>query len=148
MRTWKNFVKGPFMIVTCDSCLTKFRLDDSKISTKGTKVRCSRCQHVFLVTFSPVTKEEIVEDFGSFAQCHEALIEPDQKKVDVSPSLNSETIEKAGEDEKSLPSYKEIIIEKVGDKLPEKPAREERIKVKTFRIDKNLFQIEWNLQNW
>lgn len=135
------------MIVTCGSCLTKFRLDDHKISTKGTKVRCSRCQHISLVIPPLVIKEEILEDFKSFAQCHEALIEPDQKKGDVSPTSKTETVEKAAEDEKPLSSYKEIIIEKVGQKLPETPVREERIQVKTFKIDKNSFRIEWNIQN-
>lgn len=129
----KIAIKGPFMIVTCASCLTKFRLDDSKISTKGTKVRCSRCQHIFLVMPPPVTKEEILEDFESFARYHEALIEPDQKKVDVSSPLKTEKIEKTAVDEEVFSLYKEDPTEKAEPMIPEKPAEEERTQIKTFK---------------
>jgi predicted Zn finger-like uncharacterized protein len=64
------------MIVTCASCLTKFNLDDSRISSKGIKVRCSRCKHVFYVVSPPETKEEVMEDFQSFAKFHEDLMVP------------------------------------------------------------------------
>lgn len=37
------------MIVTCEQCQTRFRLDDEKLKAPFTKVRCSRCQHVFQV---------------------------------------------------------------------------------------------------
>lgn len=36
------------MILQCDQCHTKFRLDDSKLKPGGVKVRCSKCRHVFL----------------------------------------------------------------------------------------------------
>lgn len=130
------------MIVTCDSCFTKFRLDGSKISTKGRKVRCSRCQHTFSVLPPPMIKEEIPEDSGSPAQSHEPLIEPVQKKVEVSPPLETE---KTAEDGETPSSYKETITEKTEQMVPEKLVREERIKVKTFQIDKNSFRIEWNV---
>jgi predicted Zn finger-like uncharacterized protein len=38
------------MIIQCPSCLTKFKLDDSKVKEEGTKVRCTKCKEVFLVT--------------------------------------------------------------------------------------------------
>jgi predicted Zn finger-like uncharacterized protein len=37
------------MIIQCEKCQTKFRLDDSKITDKGVKVRCAKCKHVFTV---------------------------------------------------------------------------------------------------
>ena len=37
------------MIVTCQQCGTKFKLDDDLIPPQGIKVRCSKCQHVFVV---------------------------------------------------------------------------------------------------
>lgn len=36
------------MILQCDQCNTKFRLDDSKLKPGGVKVRCSKCRHVFI----------------------------------------------------------------------------------------------------
>jgi anti-anti-sigma factor len=37
------------MIVICDNCQKKYRLDDKKISAKGTKVKCSNCNNIFTV---------------------------------------------------------------------------------------------------
>ena len=37
------------MIVICTKCQAKFRVADEKIGPRGAKVRCSRCQTVFLV---------------------------------------------------------------------------------------------------
>jgi tol-pal system protein YbgF len=38
------------MHVTCESCKTSFELNDSEISDKETKVRCSECGYVFVVS--------------------------------------------------------------------------------------------------
>ncbi|HDM09649.1 MAG TPA: DUF3426 domain-containing protein [Desulfobacteraceae bacterium] len=37
------------MIVQCERCKTKFRLDESLLKEEGSKVRCSVCAHVFKV---------------------------------------------------------------------------------------------------
>ena len=37
------------MIIQCEQCRTKFKLDDSKVAEKSIKVRCARCRHVFSV---------------------------------------------------------------------------------------------------
>ncbi|HEY6837119.1 MAG TPA: zinc-ribbon domain-containing protein, partial [Geobacteraceae bacterium] len=37
------------MIVQCDECKAKFKLDDSKVKAGGVKVRCSKCKHIFVV---------------------------------------------------------------------------------------------------
>src|SRR6266480_2750259 len=50
------------MIVQCDQCSAKFRLDDSKVKEGGAKVRCSKCKHIFLVQ-REVSAEEA--DFDS-----------------------------------------------------------------------------------
>ncbi|MBI4746735.1 MAG: zinc-ribbon domain-containing protein [Deltaproteobacteria bacterium] len=38
------------MIIQCPKCLTKFKMDDSKVKDEGTKVRCAKCKEVFVVT--------------------------------------------------------------------------------------------------
>jgi len=68
------------MIVTCASCLTKFNLDDSRIPSKGTNVRCSRCRHVFYVVPPPDQKEEADESFESFTKQHKELFKPGEKE--------------------------------------------------------------------
>ncbi len=50
------------MIIQCDKCQTKFRLDDSKVKGAGVKVRCTKCQNVFIVTppIEEVAAEEVI----------------------------------------------------------------------------------------
>jgi predicted Zn finger-like uncharacterized protein len=119
------------MIVTCASCLTKFNLDDSKIAGKGTKVRCSRCKHIFYVTPPPETKDEVVEKFESFAKYHEELMEPGQgeKEVKVPAPLKADTREKIREEEKggeeeARPFSEKIPIGKVEKRFDEEPSEE------------------------
>jgi predicted Zn finger-like uncharacterized protein len=50
------------MIVICDKCKTEYNLDDAKIRPGETKVRCSRCQNIFIVPHPFSLKEE--EIFG------------------------------------------------------------------------------------
>lgn len=37
------------MIIQCEKCQTRFRLDDSRVTDKGVKVRCTKCKQVFTV---------------------------------------------------------------------------------------------------
>ena len=38
------------MIVQCQQCMAKYKLDESKIPGERVTVKCSRCQHIFLVS--------------------------------------------------------------------------------------------------
>ncbi|MDT8424123.1 MAG: DUF3426 domain-containing protein [Desulfuromonadales bacterium] len=40
------------MIIECPECQARFKLADEKIKPEGTKVRCSKCKHVFTVNAS------------------------------------------------------------------------------------------------
>ncbi|HIC91052.1 MAG TPA: DUF3426 domain-containing protein [Syntrophaceae bacterium] len=37
------------MIVKCEMCHTKFRIDPSEIKEGGSRIRCSKCKHLFFV---------------------------------------------------------------------------------------------------
>jgi predicted Zn finger-like uncharacterized protein len=139
------------MIITCASCLTKFNLDDSRISAEGVKVRCSRCKHVFYVVPPPETKEEIIENFESFAKYHEDLMGPGEIKGRIPPEAKAE---KEGvppeEGEEAFPFFEKTPAEKAEqwvppgemegvapeediEKLPpEKLMREERVESRPF----------------
>jgi len=99
------------MIITCASCLTKFSLDDSRVSAEGIKVRCSRCKHVFYVAPPPETKEEIFENLESFAKYHEDLMEPGEKKVGAPPEAKVQQEEEAPEKEEEQEAF--LFTEKV-----------------------------------
>ena len=36
------------MIITCDNCNTSFKLGDDLVKEGGTKVKCTKCAHVFV----------------------------------------------------------------------------------------------------
>ena len=46
------------MIVQCQQCMAKYRLDESRIPGDSGKVKCSRCQHMFLVSKESPSHEE------------------------------------------------------------------------------------------
>ncbi len=60
------------MIIQCPKCLTKFKMDDSKVKDEGTKVRCAKCKEVFVVTkeetspVPPPVQPEIPVEKGEF----------------------------------------------------------------------------------
>ncbi len=47
------------MIITCEACGTNYRLKTSRVKASGSKVRCSKCQHVFIVYPPAVLSEKI-----------------------------------------------------------------------------------------
>jgi len=99
------------MIITCASCLTKFNLDDSRIQTKGIKVRCSRCKHVFYVVPPPETKEEMIEDAKSFAKYHADLMEEGERRTEVPPEASVQK-------EAALPEVEEERASVFSEKAP------------------------------
>lgn len=54
------------MIITCAECQARFRLADEKLKPGGTKVRCSKCKHVFTVLPPAAASPEEVVDYGDF----------------------------------------------------------------------------------
>lgn len=53
------------MIIKCEQCGGKFRLDDSKVKPEGVKVRCSKCRHIFVVRKeAPVEEAELESLLG------------------------------------------------------------------------------------
>lgn len=52
------------MIIQCEQCRTKFKLDDSKVPDKGVRVRCVKCRHVFSVA-KDQSGTEFQADFGT-----------------------------------------------------------------------------------
>ncbi|MBE7415897.1 MAG: zinc-ribbon domain-containing protein [Deltaproteobacteria bacterium] len=80
------------MIIQCDRCGTKFRLDDSRITGKGVRVRCTKCQNVFMAAPPPPVEEIQLEDiFG--AAGGEAVAQADAPRRDKAGR-------KSGKDEK------------------------------------------------
>lgn len=69
------------MIIQCDKCATRFRLDDSRITPNGVKVRCTKCENVFIVTPPPPPEEVQVEELFGVVPGMEDKPEPDEEKA-------------------------------------------------------------------
>ncbi len=50
------------MIVVCESCQTRFRLDDARVPAKGARVRCSRCKTSFVVHRPDASADEAIQE--------------------------------------------------------------------------------------
>ena len=46
------------MIITCENCSTSFNLDEKFLKPSGSKVRCSKCKHIFTAFPAAVPKEK------------------------------------------------------------------------------------------
>ncbi len=130
------------MIVTCASCMTKFSFDESKLPPKGAKVRCSRCQHVFVVVPPTEPKgEEPTEDFESFITSQKEFAEPGPKEpgIPIAKRGGKEEIGFPGEEEEmGFPEDEALFSEKApatkgGGVTPFEPEVEERKEAKPVR---------------
>lgn len=74
------------MIVQCEKCKTKFRLDDSLVRPEGAKVRCSLCKHVFRVF---PAQEDVFEEAQTLAV--------PRGQMEDTLTLDSSPLEPAGE---------------------------------------------------
>lgn len=55
------------MIIQCDRCSTKFKIDDAKVTKKGVRVKCKKCEHIFVVKRPQESFEELRIDEDLFA---------------------------------------------------------------------------------
>lgn len=55
------------MILTCERCETRFRLDEKRLPAGGARVRCSRCKHAFFVNPGGAPAAEVVHQLAEAA---------------------------------------------------------------------------------
>ncbi len=90
------------MIITCENCQSKFRLDDDRVKATGSKVRCSKCEHIFKVFPAPVEPVEQDPPLPVEDQLPpESLAESEEPQEDV-VAEEQETSPDAGGDEENL----------------------------------------------
>lgn len=84
------------MIIQCDNCGARYKLDDSKVKPEGVRVRCTKCQSVFVVT-----PPEEVEELSS-----EDILASEKNKAPKGPGAQapeSDAAPSAGESARSAP---------------------------------------------
>ena len=88
------------MVITCESCGARFRLDSSKLSKPRNKVRCSKCKNIFLV-------ERADED----GLIHIEI--SDEESAFIPGAVPDEIAAPAGEKRKRLPNKKVLFAASV-----------------------------------
>jgi predicted Zn finger-like uncharacterized protein len=63
------------MIITCEKCYAKFNLDENLLKQTGSKVRCSKCQNIFLA-YPPIEMEKLDKPA-------EEIVRPEKRDVDL-----------------------------------------------------------------
>ena len=119
------------MIVTCENCDTRFNLDENLIKESGSKVRCSKCHHIF-TAYKPVAVEEpepsleLEEDLAGLAEeesefeglALEEETAPEKTLAEEEISLKELGIEEEATTEQTAAVEEEVFLE-------EKPGGEE-----------------------
>lgn len=110
------------MIVQCDQCSTRFKLDDSKVRDGGVKVRCSKCKHVFVV------QKEISREGAAFDA---VLAGVSEGETGGAPHLSTAT-EKTSVDQtqsaslfQTTPSSPDLATQPPRDESPAAPSEQE-----------------------
>ncbi|UCD84442.1 MAG: zinc-ribbon domain-containing protein [Deltaproteobacteria bacterium] len=81
------------MIVSCPRCKTKFKIDDSRVPPEGRKLKCSRCQVVFLIKRRPTPPAPmgkririlVAHESETFCQRVKKLLETNNYEVTTAP---------------------------------------------------------------
>ncbi len=90
------------MIVQCEKCQSKFRLDDTLVKKEGTKVRCSVCKYVFRVypmeAVEPPPSPATAEAYPSSVQAPGRELQEETKIFDTGPGDMQEAETGSAED--------------------------------------------------
>ncbi|MBE9505159.1 MAG: zinc-ribbon domain-containing protein [Proteobacteria bacterium] len=100
------------MVIQCDKCQSKFKLDDSKVTEKGVKVRCTKCKNIFTVKKETTPEENEIKEVPPTGVLDSAS--PPSEAVESSEGLGAETGE-ASQEGKEKPSAEETDTFALGD---------------------------------
>ena len=106
------------MIITCEQCETSFNLDEGLLKPAGSKVRCSKCKHIF-VAYPPAQAEKVEETVAGLAVTD---IAGEGVEETAETSLSAETRDEAEEEELDLSGLDEEL--KLTDEAEEAAAGE------------------------
>ena len=111
------------MVIQCEKCNRKYRLDDSRINPPGSSVRCSKCGHIFFVSMKEDTeskkeliisddtplfedlKEEITTEYEEVAETPVELTQGELKIEEQTDETNDELLDLPTEHEENLEEF-------------------------------------------
>lgn len=135
------------MIISCSSCQTKFRVDESRIGPDGKKVRCSKCGHVWRAVAETQPALSVEQPVPVLPPAGEPVfdaprVEPAAEKVEqpvdrVEPLLTARLPDEAGSQEDDEPGPDSLSVEQsenLAAARQQKPRNQSWVKVLTIFI--------------
>ena len=105
------------MIITCKECNANFKLDESLLKSTGSKVRCSKCNEIF-VAYPPKISEEIEAPIEMELDIEDQQVtedlEADKKEMTDPDELDFSDLDKLIDDEEA-PESEDIADEDTED---------------------------------
>jgi len=128
------------MIIECEKCKTKFNLDESLLTKKGSKVQCSVCKDIFMVYLEkPALPSETevgepsLEDIGEGISSNEAA-PPEKKEPDFLDEQSQEAFDRAFEEAEDEATIETSLVDEVSEE-------EFEIEQALEREDKDAFDV-------
>jgi predicted Zn finger-like uncharacterized protein len=82
------------LIVRCERCETRFKLDETRLPARGARVRCSRCKHAFFVQPPEASRDDVVH--GLAREAASGKTQPPEPAWDLDEVTNGRTARRAG----------------------------------------------------
>jgi len=98
------------MIITCEKCYAKFNLDENVLKQTGSKVRCSKCQNIFLV-YPSTEMEKVPEPAEVPKEEAKAALETGAEEFDLTDLDLEEGMESEPDAEKELEELLELELD-------------------------------------
>jgi len=125
------------MIVECESCLSKFNLDEALIKEEGSKVRCSKCKNIFTV-YPP--QPEVIDEQTSQQNLDEELEET--IALDSPPVFDQEEEELSASDDTEPTDFDQAFQDAIEDERLEEAAIDESFAEEVVYPEKALDRAE------
>ena len=112
------------MIIECEGCHSKFRLDEKRLKKIGSKVRCSKCNHAF-IAFPPeielqLEETSLKEEEATVVSPKDVEIAAPKETEDVLPEEAPEKEDQTSTFDKTLSLEFEEVVEPISiDDLPD-----------------------------
>jgi predicted Zn finger-like uncharacterized protein len=118
--------RGLAMIITCENCETSFNLNEKLLKPTGSKVRCSRCKHMFTAYPPALTdSEQTVSEKAAPREIEEKFEAVESPKAEYTPGESGDLAVGAMEPEPSQASEEDAFDQAVATADTLEPAEEE-----------------------
>lgn len=137
------------MIIECESCGSKFNLNEDLLKPEGSRLKCSRCQHVFIAYRPVAVQEEVSEELVFDEEMEETLAMetpsvPGEEPEDLEEEEFGKAFEEAMEDAETMQT---ISPDHLPEEEDEEPPDLEEAMERAARIEEEVTREEEDRQD-